>query len=62
MGVSFIIDIYIWGNSKTESISFVIVSQLKGQDLKLDLPLSEAQDLTHCWRNFYPGNNFFPNA
>lgn len=43
-----------------ESISFVIVSKLKGRDLKLDLPASEAQDLTHCWRHFCPGNNFSP--
>lgn len=28
-----------------ESISFVIVSKLKRQDLKLDVPMSEAQDL-----------------
>jgi len=48
MGVSFIIDIYIWGNSKTESISFVIVSQLKGQDLKLDLPYINCKNF---WKN-----------
>lgn len=31
---------------------------LKSQALKLDLPVSKVEDLTHCCKDFYPGSNF----